>query len=421
MLIRLSLDRWKSISETTLHIDPLTVIIGTNASGKSNVLDALAFLNRISQGSLLTAALQGDGNISQMRGGIEWAARRPGDTFKLSSTIRHDLNTEYIYKIECIINRGHCEILSEELTRQKFRLKRNGERQANPSQIALFKSDPTEKDSPTITARLYNEKRGTPRQLSRASAALYQLFGQKNRSEIDEGISAVLADLRSIFILDPIPSHMRSFSAFSENLQSDAGNIAGVLAAQMPNTKEDIERHLTKYVSKLPERDIVRVYAEAVGKFNSDAMLYCDERYGDADQTIDARGMSDGTLRFLAITTALLTRPRNSLLVIEEVDNGLHPSRSKLLLNMLREIGTERSVDVVVTTHNPALLDEMGTEMIPFITVAHRNPNNGATELTLLENIEELPRLLSQGAVGEISSRGLIEHALTAQDEGVFG
>lgn len=421
MLIRLSLDRWKSISETTLHIDPLTVIIGTNASGKSNVLDALAFLNRISQGSLLTAALQGDGNISQMRGGIEWAARRPGDTFKLSSTVRFDSNTEFIYKIECIINRGHCEVLSEELIRQKFRLKRNGERQANPSQIALFKSDPTDKDSPTITARLYNEKRGTPRQLSRASAALYQLFGQKNRSEIDEGISAVLADLRSIFILDPIPSHMRSFSAFSENLQSDAGNIAGVLAAQQPSTKEDIERHLTKYVSKLPERDIVRVYAEAVGKFNSDAMLYCDERYGDADQTIDARGMSDGTLRFLAITTALLTRPTNSLLVIEEVDNGLHPSRSKLLLSMLREIGTERSVDVVVTTHNPALLDEMGTEMIPFITVAHRNPNTGATELTLLENIEELPRLLSQGAVGEISSRGLIEHALTAQDEGVFG
>jgi predicted ATPase len=421
MLIRLMLDRWKSISETTLHIDPLSVIIGTNASGKSNVLDALAFLNRISHGALLTAALQGDGNISQMRGGLEWAARRPGDRFKLSSVVRHDATTEFTYRIECIINKGHCEVFSEELIRQKFRLKRNGERQANPSQIALFKSDPTESDSPTITVRLYNEKRGTPRQLSRASAALYQLDGQKNRSEIDEGISAVLADLRNIFILDPIPSHMRSFSAFSERLQSDAGNIAGVLAAQQTSAKQDIECTLTKYVSKLPERDIVRVYAEAVGKFNSDAMLYCDERYGDSEQTIDARGMSDGTLRFLAITTALLTRPKNSLLVIEEVDNGLHPSRSKLLLSMLQEIGTDRGVDVVVTTHNPALLDEMGTEMIPFITVAHRNPSTGATELTLLENIDELPRLLSHGAVGEISSRGLIENALTEQDEGIPG
>jgi predicted ATPase len=410
------MENWKSIAETSLEIDPLSVLIGTNASGKSNVLDALAFLNRISQGALLTAALQGDGNLAQMRGGLEWAARRPGDRFKLSATVRHDETTEFIYKIECIISRGHCEVFSEELIRQRFRLKRNNERQANPSQIALFKSDPTDQNSPTITARLYNEKRGTPRQLNRASAALYQLFGQKNRTEIDEGISSVLADLRNIFILDPIPSHMRSFSPFSEKLQADAGNIAGVLAAQHESAKLEIEQTLTKYVSKLPERDIVRVYAEAVGKFNSDAMLYCDEKYGDSDQTIDARGMSDGTLRFLAITTALLTRTKGSLLVVEEVDNGLHPSRSKLLLNMLREIGTERGVDVLVTTHNPALLDEMGTEMVPFITVSHRNPGSGATELTLLENIEELPRLLSQGAIGEISSRGLIESALKDQE-----
>ncbi|TBA24714.1 AAA family ATPase [Rhizobium ruizarguesonis] len=416
MLIKLSMENWKSIAETSLEIDPLSVLIGTNASGKSNVLDALAFLNRISQGALLTAALQGDGNLAQMRGGLEWAARRPGDRFKLSATVRHDETTEFIYKIECIISRGHCEVFSEELIRQRFRLKRNNERQANPSQIALFKSDPTDQNSPTITARLYNEKRGTPRQLNRASAALYQLFGQKNRTEIDEGISSVLADLRNIFILDPIPSHMRSFSPFSEKLQADAGNIAGVLAAQHESAKLEIEQTLTKYVSKLPERDIVRVYAEAVGKFNSDAMLYCDEKYGDSDQTIDARGMSDGTLRFLAITTALLTRTKGSLLVVEEVDNGLHPSRSKLLLNMLREIGTERGVDVLVTTHNPALLDEMGTEMVPFITVSHRNPGSGATELTLLENIEELPRLLSQGAIGEISSRGLIESALKDQE-----
>lgn len=417
MLIKLSMENWKSIAETSLEIDPLSVLIGTNASGKSNVLDALAFLNRISQGALLTAALQGDGNLAQMRGGLEWAARRPGDRFKLSATVRHDETTEFIYKIECIISRGHCEVFSEELIRQKFRLKKNNERQANPSQIALFKSDPTDQSSPTITARLYNEKRGTPRQLNRASAALYQLFGQKNRTEIDEGISSVLADLRNIFILDPIPSHMRSFSAFSEKLQADAGNIAGVLAAQHESAKLEIEQTLTKFVSKLPERDIVRVYAEPVGKFNSDAMLYCDEKYGASDQTIDARGMSDGTLRFLAITTALLTRTKGSLLVVEEVDNGLHPSRSKLLLNMLREIGTERGVDVLVTTHNPALLDEMGTEMVPFITVSHRNPDSGATELTLLENIEELPRLLSHGPIGEISSRGLIESALKDQEK----
>jgi predicted ATPase len=133
--------------------------------------------------------------------------------------------------------------------------------------------------------------------------------------------------------------------------------------------------------------------------------------------------MSDGTLRFLAILTALLTRPPSSLLVIEEVDNGLHPSRARLLLDMLKSVGTQRGVDVLVTTHNPALLDAMGNEMVPFITVANRDPSTGHSVLTLLESLEQLPKLLAQGPIGRLSSQGLIEESIsnaqTALAEGV--
>ena len=173
-------------------------------------------------------------------------------------------------------------------------------------------------------------------------------------------------------------------------------------------------RRDTRYASKLPERDIRNVYAETVGKFKSDAMLYCEEDWiGEGDShTIDARGMSDGTLRFLAILTALLTRPEKSLLVIEEIDNGLHPSRASMLLDMLRTIGKQRGVDILATTHNPALLDAMGTEMVPFITVAHRDRKTGHSVLVLLEDIKQLPKLLAQGTIGRLSSRGLIEKSL---------
>jgi predicted ATPase len=207
---------------------------------------------------------------------------------------------------------------------------------------------------------------------------------------------------------------MRGYSPLSDRLDSDAKNIAGVIAALLDQKQVEIESALTKYASKLPERDIQRVYAETVGKFKSDAMLYCEENWSDTNvaYTVDARGMSDGTLRFLAILTALLTRPRGSLLVIEEVDNGLHPSRASMLLDMLRSVGEERGVDVVATTHNPALLDAMGTELLPFITVAHRDRQSGHSTLTLLEDIAELPKLLAQGSLGKLSSRGLIEGAL---------
>ena len=417
MLTSLELENWKSFERSTLDIDPLTVMIGTNASGKSNALDALSFLNRIATGTMLTAALQGDTGLPALRGGIEWAARKPGNIFALTAKIKADEAMDHEYRLECNVSNNRCDLIAEQLTRIKYRLGKHNTRKSLAGRIMLFRTDSCEPGSPSIIARLYNEKQGTPRQLSRTHAVLFQLVGQRLRQEIQDGITAVVSVLREIFILDPISAHMRGYSLLADKMEPDASNIAGVIAALPPEKKEEIEGVLTKYASQLPERDIQRVYAEIVGKFKNDAMLYCEEHWRDDIEvsTVDARGMSDGTLRFLAILTALLTRPRNSLLVVEEVDNGLHPSRSRLLLEVLQDVGEKRGVDVLVTTHNPALLDAMGSKMVPFITVAHRDPGTGASVLTQLEDITRLPKLLAQGPVGRLSSEGLIERTLAKQ------
>ncbi|MET0266773.1 MAG: ATP-binding protein [Duganella sp.] len=417
MIVQLNMENWKSYEKSSLFIDRLSVLVGTNASGKSNALDAFSLLNRTANGHMLTPALQGDGSLTPIRGGVEWAARRPGDVFSLGVICRADAVTEYEYQIECQISESRCDVLAEQLLRTKYRVGKDGLRRSQIGQIKLFRTDHCPADSPTIVARLYNEKQGTPRQLSRAHTGLFQLYGQKLRQEIQDGVTAVIETLREIFILDPIPSHMRNYSSLSERLESDAKNIAGVLAALPAEKQTEIENVLTQYASQLPERDIRRVYAETVGKFKSDAMLYCEEHWLEDQRahTIDARGMSDGTLRFLAILTALLTRPSGSLLVVEEVDNGLHPSRASLLLSMLTDVGSSRGVDVLVTTHNPALLDAMGTEMVPFITIAHRDRTAGYSQLTLLEDIGPLPKLLARGPIGALSSQGLIESAVNGR------
>ena len=197
---------------------------------------------------------------------------------------------------------------------------------------------------------------------------------------------------------------------------TDGSNIAGVLAALDTEKKKEIEDKLTYYLKKIPEKDIEKVWTERIGKFNTDAMIYCEEGWEKNKKCIvDARGMSDGTLRFLAIVVAMLTNDENKLIVIEEVDNGMHPSRAKVLLNMLKELGKRRNIDVIITTHNPALLDAAGTPMIPFITIAHRG-YEGQSELTLLEDINELPKLISMGNIGELASNGKFELALAREE-----
>jgi predicted ATPase len=417
MITELTLENWKSYAKSTLQIDPLTVLIGTNASGKSNALDAFVFLNRISSGAMLTSALQGDGALSAMRGGVEWAAKRPGSKFAVGAVCRADDLIDYEYRIECRIIENRCDVIAESLIRIKYRAGKDNTRKAAVGKINLFRTDNFSDPSPNLIARLYNEKQGKPITLSRSHSVLFQLLGQKLRQEIQDGVSVVTTSLKEMFFLDPIPSHMRSYSPLAEKLDSDAKNIAGVLAALPAEKQKEIEKVLTQYASKLPERDIRRVYAESVGKFKSDAMLYCEEDWAgdDSPPTVDARGMSDGTLRFLAILTALLTRPEGSLLVIEEIDNGLHPSRASMLLDMLKTIGQQRKVDVLATTHNPALLDAMGSEMVPFISVAYRDNKTGHSVLVLLEDIKQLPKLLAQGPIGRLTSKGLIEKSLQQQ------
>lgn len=119
---------------------------------------------------------------------------------------------------------------------------------------------------------------------------------------------------------------------------------------------------MTDYLKDLPEKDVKRVWAEPVGKFKNDAMLYCEEGWGRQTQEVDARGMSDGTLRYLAIVTALL--------------------------------------------------DAAGNIMVPFITVVHRDDKSGASILTSLEEIGQLPKLMVGGSLGKLSSEGRIETAL---------
>ena len=284
----------------------------------------------------------------------------------------------------------------------------------------MFYTNLQDRELLSIPTYFYTGKPGKRQNfdLNRNTSILYQSKTLQLRNKETANIISELAkQLSGIFVLDPTPNHMRDYAALAEKLSSDGSNIAGVLAALNDEQREKVQKKLTSYLRKIPEKDIEDVWTERIGKFNTDAMLYCKEAWQENDECIvDARGMSDGTLRFLAIMTALLTNEANRLIVIEEVDNGLHPSRAKILLNMLKELGNEKKADVLITTHNPALLDAAGTSMIPFITVAHRD-DRGQSHLKLLEDIRELPKMISTGNIGELVTNGKIESALTREEQ----
>jgi predicted ATPase len=404
MLKELHLKNWKSFKEATLYIDPLTVLIGTNASGKSNVLEALEFLRRMASGENLETAL------AHLRGGLEWASLKSEKQFTLSVLVGGEA-IDYHYSLTVEID-TQAKIINESLIsihdEKKKTIHFSGfhtKLGLQTDKIHLYKVKNNYEEFVEIANLLFNPFNDID--------IIKKLKDKNNNKEMIEVATLVSNTLENLFILEPIPTNMRNYTPLSEKLSNDAKNIAGVLAALPETQQAEIEKILSYYAKQLPEGDIRKVWAEKIGKFNSDAMLYCEEEWVNGEITlIDARSMSDGTLRFLAILTALLTRPSNSQLIIEDVDNGLHPSRAGLLLKILQQLGEQRNIDILATTHNPALLDNLAPEMVPFIEVAHRDSKTGTSKLTLLEDINNLPKLLASGTLGKITMQGKIERSL---------
>ncbi|MBE9249730.1 AAA family ATPase [Dolichospermum sp. LEGE 00240] len=408
MLKKLILENWKSFRYAELPLDPLTVLIGTNASGKSNVVEALEFLQRIANGENIETALAGDKTLSSIRGGVELAARKGENEFTLKVLVGAEDDADYLYNLQIqtlpsfklceeyleIIDMNNNDILKIKLMDFYYQAKSG----------LHFKG--------TRVWRLSKTRRNDKKILEQPTDV--EEDNQKYLKLPKIATNFTIDNLSNLLVLNPISSKMRDYSRLSENIESDGSNIAGVLAGLPDDKKTEIENTLSEYLKDLPEGDIKKVWAEPVGRLKTDAMLYCQEEWKPGEITeIDARSMSDGTLRFLAILTALLTRPEGSQIVIEEIDNGLHPSRAALLVKILKEIGTKRNIDILLTTHNPALLDAFGPEIVPFVVVAHRDSETGESKLTLLEDIDNFPKLFASYSLGQMTTKGAIERSLS--------
>ncbi|MEO0585339.1 MAG: AAA family ATPase, partial [Bacteroidota bacterium] len=115
------------------------------------------------------------------------------------------------------------------------------------------------------------------------------------------------------------------------------------------------------------------------------------------------------TLRVLAIVAALLSAPPHSLVVFEEIGNGIHPSRATQILAEVDRIARDRGLSILISTHNPALLDSLPTSAIQDVVFCFRSKEDGGSKLIKLAAIQDYPELIMQGSLGEILSRGLIE------------
>ena len=405
MLSSFTIERFKSYRDATLELAPLTALVGANASGKSNAIEALRLLSWIAAGNRLGSiphALQEDRSI---RGNVSDLACRGERDFSLSCrTAMFDWN-RYSITLE-VRDDGDLHIKNERLTGTGITSGAPLFEVATPSSGALG----------DMWVAYNNFARGGKKPQIRCSdqtAVLCQLmtsarfYGSHKKAQqvIPLETRRFHQQLSTITLLDPRPSLMRGYSFKTEqNLAESGRNLSGVLYNLCQERENKAE--LLEFVRALPEQDITEI--DFIETPRGEVMVTLTETFGGSSRKYDASLLSDGTLRVLAIAAAVLSAP-GSLVVIEEIDNGVHPSRAAQLLNQVSSIAKERNLRVLISSHNPALLDALPDDAVPNVVFCYRSPEDGLSRLVRLVDLPDYPELVAQGSVGHLMTRGLIE------------
>ncbi|MFO1382083.1 MAG: ATP-binding protein [Moraxella sp.] len=122
------------------------------------------------------------------------------------------------------------------------------------------------------------------------------------------------------------------------------------------DTLADNKTKLQTLTKSLPEQNIIDIkFLKVDHRERVEFALI--ENFANTPKEFPMDLLSDGTLKVLAIATALLSVSTGSTLVIEEIDNSIHPSRAHDILSLMRQYAEERGLKLLLSTHNPALMD----------------------------------------------------------------
>ena len=433
MLTSFHLKNFKSFKQdVTLPLASLTVLIGANAAGKSNALEALRLLSWLAQGNKLSAIQHAVNQADKVVRG------RIPDIFQKGETK---------FSLGCSMDAIHgANVLDMELELRGDDLHIVAERMGSGIDIPLYDMDQASKGHSTEARVAYdNFSRGGNKPhipVSDQMAVFAQLDSpasfHANHKSAQQAIPRACKQyqdaLSNILFLDPVPAKMRDFSFLADKrLGGDGANLSSVLfrlwygggqaefnyvmeemkkdeRVDIPGDLPDLtaeRQEILSFIQSLPKQDIQGL-SFLKGPRN-DVMVQLVESFGGVRREFESALLSDGTLRVLAIAAAMLSAPEGSLVVIEEIDNGVHPSRARHLLERIQTVAERRKLRVLLSTHNPAMLDALPDKAVPDVVFCYRDPVLGDSRLVRLGSLPDAPELLIQDTLGHLMTTGALE------------
>ncbi|WP_448621760.1 AAA family ATPase [Geodermatophilus sp. URMC 65] len=413
----LRLNAFKNYTDQVVPLRPLTLLVGPNASGKSNALDALSLLALLADERDVADLERDDRTVAGLRGNLSGAAPFGTSNVQVGCTITTPQGS-YELDIGFDVSGNQPEIVWEGLY---FNANRGRSRQC----IYAQRRGPGEG---ICSVEVYSG--GAPRTFTMLTSRLVTLQAltkvpqdSKARTQVVQDCQTVIDVLRGIFVVDPAPGLMRNYSRIGDRPERTGSTTSAVVYALRED--EVAWQRLNELIRGLVGAGLEEItFAEAklpgVSATAVDVMVALRERFSQEELTT-ASVMSDGTLRYLAIVSTLLHLGRDvdvplasrsvssRMFLVEEVENGLYPRQAASVLGLLRKETQEQGVSLTATTHSPALLDALQPEDHEGVLVCTRSVETGQASLKALTSHPNYSRIAAAGRVGAAVAAGELE------------
>jgi len=414
MLLRLKVNGFKNLMDVDVRFGPFTCVAGANGVGKSNLFDAMRFLSLLANKTLTEAALSvraEGGSASDLRSLFHRVGDRYedcmsfeaemivpakavddlGQTGEASITIlRYLLELGYRQDVRNSASLGSLEILKEELSHikkgeaGKHLIFPHSRKKWRDGIVVGARRSPfisTEGDGEARVIKLHQDRSGTGRgggrTLARSAANLPRTVLSVANAAESPTVLCARREMESWRILQLEPSALRKpdeinasphLSINGAHLPASLYRLAHTAVVHSKDQESVIDPDFiySKVANRLTTLigDVRKVWVDRDDKRETLTLQVT----GIDGTDHPARSLSDGTLRFLALSVLELDVTAQGLICLEEPENGIHPERIPAMLQLLRDIATDpdEPVDetnplrqVIVNTHSPAVVSEV--------------------------------------------------------------